>query len=482
MRLMQVKDGQGRRRVVATDRGKSWFVAALQDGLRPRARGHQEPGRRSPSSLRRRAPRAGGRSGEAARRRPRARADRPSRPGASARHRHRPDPSRLGRHPRRHAPEGRPGVAEETLTDSMKMFRMGLEGGKPKRGQGRRPAGVVLQGRRLLRRRRRGGRWSRPPSPLDGGEEPEVAGIYLVGQGRHALPRRLRAPQRVLRPCHRARRTTSGSPIPSCGLARFGPELLLGELPDDVRGTSRIRRGKNVIFEQPFLTGEANMSHTIANLEAHHFKYGYVPPSGRRAYPHLRHGDAVLRRRHQDRGRRRLRDRGARLRPAAGQSAGRSARTKRIAVTALLSAPARHSRQGCDAMDELHRNYIAGEWVDGEAVANINPSNTNDSGRSLCRAPRPTTPKTAIAAAKAAFPAWSRSGIQQRHDILKTASDEILARREELGRLLVARGGQDARRRHRRDGACRADLRLLRRRMPAAHRRDRARASGPAST
>src|SRR5699024_8447934 len=48
----------------------------------------------------------------------------------------------------------------------------------------------------------------------------------------------------------------------------------------------------------------------------------------------------------------------------------------------------------------------------------------------------------AIAAAKAAFPAWSRSGIQQRHDILKAASDEVLGRRVELGRLLAREEGK----------------------------------------
>jgi hypothetical protein len=51
-------------------------------------------------------------------------------------------------------------------------------------------------------------------------------------------------------------------------------------LPDDVRGMSRIRRGKTVIFDQPFLTGEANMSHSIANLEAHHFKYDWFRRPG----------------------------------------------------------------------------------------------------------------------------------------------------------------------------------------------------------
>ena len=38
-------------------------------------------------------------------------------------------------------------------------------------------------------------------------------------------------------------------------------------------GTSKVRRGNEIIFDKPFLSGENNMSHTIANLEAHHFKY-----------------------------------------------------------------------------------------------------------------------------------------------------------------------------------------------------------------
>jgi aldehyde dehydrogenase (NAD+) len=92
-------------------------------------------------------------------------------------------------------------------------------------------------------------------------------------------------------------------------------------------------------------------------------------------------------------------------------------------------------------MAETYRNYIDGEWVDGEAVANINPSNTNDVLGHYVRGTREDAER-AIAAAKAAFPAWSRSGIQQRHDILKKASDEILARREELGRQLSREEGK----------------------------------------
>lgn len=92
-------------------------------------------------------------------------------------------------------------------------------------------------------------------------------------------------------------------------------------------------------------------------------------------------------------------------------------------------------------MDDLHRNYVAGEWVDGEAIPNINPSNTDEIVGTYARASADDV-KRAIAAAKEAFPAWSRSGIQQRHDILKATSDEILNRRQEIGRLLSREEGK----------------------------------------
>ncbi|WPE23052.1 aldehyde dehydrogenase family protein [Shinella zoogloeoides] len=89
----------------------------------------------------------------------------------------------------------------------------------------------------------------------------------------------------------------------------------------------------------------------------------------------------------------------------------------------------------------LHKNLIAGEWVSGDASANINPSNTNDVVGDYARASAEDT-KAAIAAARAALPAWSRSGILERHAILKKAGDEILARKEELGRLLAREEGK----------------------------------------
>ncbi len=169
-------------------------------------------------------------------------------------------------------------VAVETLTDSMKMFRMGLEGGKPRRGKtGVQPEWFYKGDGSFV---------AAPGDPLvspafaeDAGEEPEVAGVYVVGPdgtpwrvgfvllnefSDHVVERQnyLWLAHSKLRPCS------------------FGPEILIGDLPQDVRGTSRIRRGKQTIFEQPFLTGEANMSHSIANLEAHHFKYSYFRRPG----------------------------------------------------------------------------------------------------------------------------------------------------------------------------------------------------------
>ena len=55
--------------------------------------------------------------------------------------------------------------------------------------------------------------------------------------------------------------------------AALGAELLIGDVPADVRGTSRIVRDGQTIWEKPFLSGEANMSHSLSNLEHHHFKY-----------------------------------------------------------------------------------------------------------------------------------------------------------------------------------------------------------------
>jgi hypothetical protein len=157
------------------------------------------------------------------------------------------------------------------LTDSMIMFKLGLEGGKPSAGQrGVQPewfykgdgSSLVAPGAPI-------------PSPdfaLDGGEEPEIVGLYVIDPAGvpvrigfalgnefsdHVVER-----QNYLYLAHSKLRNSA-----------IGPEILVGDLPLDVHGTSRIYRGKEIIFEKPFISGEQNMSHSIANLEAHHFKY-----------------------------------------------------------------------------------------------------------------------------------------------------------------------------------------------------------------
>ena len=86
-------------------------------------------------------------------------------------------------------------------------------------------------------------------------------------------------------------------------------------------------------------------------------------------------------------------------------------------------------------------NLIAGDWVGGNATENRNPSDTNDVV-GLYAQGTPDDMRAAIAAAKAAFPAWSRSGILERHAILRKTSDEILSRKDELGTLLAREEGK----------------------------------------
>jgi aldehyde dehydrogenase (NAD+) len=89
----------------------------------------------------------------------------------------------------------------------------------------------------------------------------------------------------------------------------------------------------------------------------------------------------------------------------------------------------------------LHRNLIGGDWVSGEASVNINPSNTDQVVGEYARASAEDT-KAAIAAARTALPEWSRSPILERHVILRKTADEILARKEDLGRLLAREEGK----------------------------------------
>jgi len=157
------------------------------------------------------------------------------------------------------------------LTDSMKMFKLGLEGGKPGAGEiGAQPEWFYKgDGSSIV------APYAPIPVPgfaLDGGEEPELVGIYLIGPDRK--PYRLGFALGNEFSDHVTERQNylwlAHSKLRYCS---FGPELRLGAIPQALEGVSRIRRGGKPIWEKPFLTGEENMCHTVANLEHHHFKY-----------------------------------------------------------------------------------------------------------------------------------------------------------------------------------------------------------------
>lgn len=159
----------------------------------------------------------------------------------------------------------------EQLTDSMRMFLMGVEGGKPAPGQeGVQPEWFYKgDGQQLVGP---GHPLTSPAFAKDGGEEPEIAGVYMIGPD--GTPHRLGFCLANEFSDHVIERGNylwlAHSKLRQAAL---GPELLTGPLPEDVRGASRILRDGAVAWEKPFLSGEANMSHTIANLEHHHFKY-----------------------------------------------------------------------------------------------------------------------------------------------------------------------------------------------------------------
>jgi hypothetical protein len=165
----------------------------------------------------------------------------------------------------------REAAAAATKTDSMRMFLEGLEGGKPAPGTvGQQPEWFYKgDGSQLVG----------PTDPLtmpafaqDGGEEPEIAGVYIIGPD--GQPYRLGLALANEFSDHVTERHNylwlAHSKLRQASL---GPELLVGPAPEHIEGSSRILRDGETIWEKPFLSGEGNMSHSLANLEHHHFKY-----------------------------------------------------------------------------------------------------------------------------------------------------------------------------------------------------------------
>ncbi|HEY2465175.1 MAG TPA: AraD1 family protein [Steroidobacteraceae bacterium] len=156
-------------------------------------------------------------------------------------------------------------------TDSMRIFLQGLKGGKPAAGSvGCQPEWFykgngysVAAGNDDL---------PVPAFALDGGEESEIAGIYVIdaaGSARrlgfclaNEFSDHVTERENYLWLAHSKLRQ-----------AALGAELLTGALPANVQGMSALLRNGATLWQKPFLSGEDNMSHTVANLEHHHFKY-----------------------------------------------------------------------------------------------------------------------------------------------------------------------------------------------------------------
>lgn len=163
------------------------------------------------------------------------------------------------------------GTDEASITDSMKIFRMGIEGGKPMAGQ------VGVQPEWFYKGT---GSCVVPPEAdlplpsfaLAGGEEAEIVGLYMIGPDGN--PWRLgfalgnEFSDQVTEALNYL--YLAHSKLRACSI---GPELLTGALPDDIRGAIRIVRDGAQLWEGEFISGENNMSHSVDNLEHHHFRY-----------------------------------------------------------------------------------------------------------------------------------------------------------------------------------------------------------------
>ncbi|MGD0942351.1 MAG: AraD1 family protein [Terracidiphilus sp.] len=175
-----------------------------------------------------------------------------------------------------HAAEARKAAAKveaaaEVLTDSMRMFQWGVEGGRPKEGEvGIAPewfykgSGSILRG---------------PLEPLtvpayaeDGGEEAEIAGIYVIADD--GVPYRIGMTPGNEFSDHKFEKRNylnlAGSKLRTCSV---GPELVVGADFRSIDGESRILRGRETVWSKAIATGEENMCHSLVNLEHHHFKF-----------------------------------------------------------------------------------------------------------------------------------------------------------------------------------------------------------------
>lgn len=165
-----------------------------------------------------------------------------------------------------------PNAQEEAqMTDSMRMFEWGRQQGRPAEGTlGIAPEWFYKGDGSMVR-----GPFAAleiPGYAEDGGEEAELAAIYVIGDD--GVPWRIGMTTGNEFSDHVFERRNylnlAGSKLRTCSI---GPELVVGDSFLDVAGQVRILRGDRTLWEKAIRTGEENMCHSLANLEHHHFKF-----------------------------------------------------------------------------------------------------------------------------------------------------------------------------------------------------------------
>jgi hypothetical protein len=162
-------------------------------------------------------------------------------------------------------------AAGEQPTDSMRMFQWGIEGGRPAPGEiGVSPEWFYKGNGSTVRAH--GEPLDVPPYAEDGGEEPEIAGIYIIDPA--GQPRRIGMAAGNEFSDHRFEKKNylylAASKLRTCAI---GPELVVDPDFHRVPGEVAIERGGEVVWSKRLTTGESVMCHSLANLEHHHFKF-----------------------------------------------------------------------------------------------------------------------------------------------------------------------------------------------------------------
>jgi len=155
--------------------------------------------------------------------------------------------------------------------DSIRMYRWGVKGGRPSPGTVGAPPEWFYKGTGAILRAH--GEPLRVPSfAEDAGEEAEVAGVYFIDA--QSQPRRIGMAVGNEFADHQFERRSylylAASKLRQCAL---GPELVLDSPFDDIHGRVKIERAGAVVWSTSLATGQANMSHSLANIEHHHFKF-----------------------------------------------------------------------------------------------------------------------------------------------------------------------------------------------------------------